>query len=609
MGSKKNTKRKHNYSKIGCVAWAVKNLWQLDRPFVFFVTASIPVAVVLPLAGSYFSKELIDRIGAGTPFPELAVLVLFFVLVFILLDQTKYYLDSKCEGRRYYPTSVHQTKTRAIESYYTDYENTEKQDFRELMGYMWNDACRGNCSMEFIWRDLRDALIHLAGIVTYASILLVLNPLILIIVTIVSLGSYFTTRWQAVYYEKNKQKWEKEIRKKDYLGALSEDFSRAKDIKLYALEGWLDGMMRDYQAYILMWNKRCNLRGLWAAVLAGLMALIQNGVAYLVLIGILLEGGITVGEFVFYFSLVGSIGGFLQGVVRDVANISTRAEKIAYYREFYHYPSQFNHGEGCALPKAPVTIELKDVWYRYDGAEEYTLKRINLVIAGGENLALVGMNGAGKTTLIKLICGMYTPTKGEILVGGRKISEYNIEEYYSLISAVFQDIHAIAFTCCEFVASADLQRPGAREDAIAAMKAAGIYDKIQTLPNGIDTHLVKGIYEDSVDLSGGEMQKLVLARAIYKDGAILVLDEPTAALDPIAENNLYQQYKSLTAGKTSIYISHRFASTHFCDRIVLLENGVITESGTHEELMEKDGQYAYMFGVQSQYYKEGEIHA
>lgn len=609
MRSKKKTQKKHNYSKIGCVAWAVKNLWQLDRRFVLFVVASIPVAVIMPLAGSYFSRELIDSIGSGSPFSELSVLVLFFMLAFILLDQIKYFLDSKCEGRRYYPSSVHQTKAVAIEKYYTDYENTEKQDFRELWGYMWNDACKGNCSMEFIWKDLREALIHLAGIVTYASFLLVLNPLILIIVTTVSLGSYFTTRWQAVYYEKNKQKWEKEIRKKDYLGALSEDFSRAKDIKLYALEGWLDSMMRDYQAYILMWNKRCNLRGLWAAVLAGLMALVQNGVAYLVLIGILLEGDITVGEFVFYFSLVGSIGGFLQGVIKDVANINTRAEKIAYYRELYDYPSRFNHGEGYALPKAPITIELRDVWYRYEGAEDYTLRGINLTIAGGENLALVGMNGAGKTTLIKLICGMYTPTKGEILVGGRRISEYNIEEYYSLISAVFQEIHAIAFTCFEFVASADLQRPGAREDAIAAMKAAGIYDKIHALPNGIDTHLMKGVYEDGVDLSGGEMQKLVLARAIYKDGAILVLDEPTAALDPIAENNLYQQYKSLTAGKTSIYISHRFASTHFCDRIVLLENGAITESGTHEELMEKDGRYAYMFGVQSQYYKEGKAHA
>ena len=154
-----------------------------------------------------------------------------------------------------------------------------------------------------------------------------------------------------------------------------------------------------------------------------------------------------------------------------------------------------------------------------------------------------------------------------------------------------------------------MERETAREDAIAAMKAAGIWEKIASLSNGMDTHLQKGIYDDGVDLSGGELQKLVLARAIYKNGSILVLDEPTAALDPIAENNLYLKYRELTQGKTSIYISHRFASTRFCDRIVLLGDGVIQESGSHEELMESNGQYAYMFGVQSKYYKEGEIHA
>ena len=178
-----------------------------------------------------------------------------------------------------------------------------------------------------------------------------------------------------------------------------------------------------------------------------------------------------------------------------------------------------------------------------------------------------------------------------------------------MISAVFQEVRPIAFTMHDFVASADLDRPTAREDAVAAMKDAGIWEKVENLPNGIDTHLMKGIYDDGVDFSGGEMQKLLLARAIYKNGSILILDEPTAALDPIAENNLYLQYRELTKGKTSLYISHRFASTRFCDRIILLEDGIITESGTHDELMALDGQYAYMFGVQSKYYKEGEVHA
>ena len=256
-----------------------------------------------------------------------------------------------------------------------------------------------------------------------------------------------------------------------------------------------------------------------------------------------------------------------------------------------------------------IKIEFRDVWYKYTGAEDYTIKGLNLTIEPGESIALVGMNGAGKTTLVKLFCGLYAPAKGEILVNGKRIDEYNIEEYYTLISAVFQEIDNVAFTIQEFVSSSDPDKPTAKDDTIAALKSVGIWEKVSSLPDGIDTHLQKGVYEDAVDLSGGQMQKLLLARAIYKDGPILILDEPTAALDPIAENNLYLQYRELTKGKTSIYISHRFASTRFCDRIILLQDGVITESGTHDELMALNGQYAYMFGVQSQYYKEGEVHA
>ena len=602
-------KEKKKYSKIGSLAWALKKLWRLDKLFVFFMFAVVPIAVVQPLLNSFFSKELIDRIGGGATFSELVLFTVSFLLPLVLLELLRGFINSRCRARRYYPTGIYQTEMGHIYHYETDFENTEKQEYRKIHEYASGDSCQGDCALEFLWLDLSDALINFLGIFTYASLLIVLNPIIFAVVAVVSVLSYFTTRWQPAYFEKNKHHWEKEVRKRNYLRSLSENFSMAKDIKLYNLEGWLDKMMRDYQSYLLMWNKRCTLRGLFASVLAGLMTFVQNGVAYVVLIGLLLAGKITVGEFVFYFGLTGSIAGFLQGIITSVAKLNTRAEKIAYYRDFYNYPNTFNHGEGCPLPTGPVTIELKDVHYRYDGAEKDTINGLNLTISAGESLALVGMNGAGKTTLIKLICGLYAPTSGEILVNGKHINEYNIKEYYSMISAVFQDIHTIAFSMFEFVASVDLTRPTAREDAVAAMKLAGIYEKIEKLPNGIDTHLMKGIHDDSVDLSGGEMQKLVLARAIYKNGSILILDEPTAALDPIAENNLYLRYRELTEGKTSIYISHRFASTRFCDRIILLEDGVIAESGTHEELMTADGKYAEMFNVQSKYYKEGEVHA
>ncbi len=610
MSSKtKAPKEKPKYSRFGCLVWAIKNLWRLDKSFVFFIFAAVPIAVISPLVSSYFSKYLIDSIGAGKPFADLAWIVIFFITASLTLNVLSNFINARCSSRRYYPTCVYQTEMGYTQGYKTDFENHEKQDYKKISGYAWRDASSGNCALEFIWTDLSGALIHLLGIVTYASLLAFINPIVFVVVITVSILSYFTTLWQNKYYEKHKHLWEKESRKAGYLGGLSENLQVAKDIKLYGLEEWLNKMMSDYRAHIIMWNKRCRLRGLWASILAGLMTLIQNGVAYVVLIGMLLTGSLSAGDFVFYFGIVGSVAGFLHGVVGDVAKLNKRADKIAYYREFYDYPNKFNYGKGCELPTGAVTIELRDVWYKYDGAEDYTLKGINLTLQAGESLALVGVNGAGKTTLVKLICGFYRPTKGEILVNGKLIDEYNIHEYYTMISAVFQEIRPVCFTMFEYVASADINRPTAREDAVTAMKLAGIWEKIESLENGIDTHLMKGIYDDGVDLSGGEMQKLVLARAIYKNGSVLILDEPTAALDPIAENNLYLQYRELTHGKTSIYISHRFASTRFCDRILLLGDGIIKESGTHDELMAQNGQYAYMFGVQAKYYKEGEINA
>ena len=610
MSSKtKAPKEKPKYSRFGCLVWAIKNLWRLDKSFVFFIFAAVPIAVISPLVSSYFSKYLIDSIGAGKPFADLAWIVIFFITASLTLNVLSNFINARCNSRRYYPTCVYQTEMGYTQGYKTDFENHEKQDYKKISGYAWRDASSGNCALEFIWTDLSGALIHLLGIVTYASLLAFINPIVFVVVITVSILSYFTTLWQNKYYEKHKHLWEKESRKAGYLGGLSENLQVAKDIKLYGLEEWLNKMMSDYRAHIIMWNKRCRLRGLWASILAGLMTLIQNGVAYVVLIGMLLTGSLSAGDFVFYFGIVGSVAGFLHGVVGDVAKLNKRADKIAYYREFYDYPNKFNYGKGGELPTGAVTIELRDVWYKYDGAEDYTLKGINLTLQAGESLALVGVNGAGKTTLVKLICGFYRPTKGEILVNGKLIDEYNIHEYYTMISAVFQEIRPVCFTMFEYVASADINRTTAREDAVTAMKLAGIWEKIESLENGIDTHLMKGIYDDGVDLSGGEMQKLVLARAIYKNGSVLILDEPTAALDPIAENNLYLQYRELTHGKTSIYISHRFASTRFCDRILLLGDGVIKESGTHDELMAQNGQYAYMFGVQAKYYKEGEINA
>jgi len=269
-------------------------------------------------------------------------------------------------------------------------------------------------------------------------------------------------------------------------------------------------------------------------------------------------------------------------------------------------PDRFNRNVGIPLPKKeelPCNIEFKDITFRYAGSESNVIEKFNLKIGKGEKLAIVGVNGAGKTTLIKLLCGLYHPSSGEILVNGNNICKYNRDEYYSILSAVFQDIYIMPISIAKNIALCKEEKID-RKRVLQCLKLAGLKDKIDTFTKGIDTKLMKSMNQTATDLSGGELQKLVLARALYKNAPIIILDEPTAALDPIAENELYLKYGDLTKDRTSIFISHRLSSTRFCDRIVFLHKGNIAELGSHDELMKLKGKYAQMFEIQSHYYKE-----
>lgn len=276
------------------------------------------------------------------------------------------------------------------------------------------------------------------------------------------------------------------------------------------------------------------------------------------------------------------------------------------YREYLETEDNTNRGEGVPIPEGECEIEFRNVTYTYGGAEKPTLSNLSFTLHKGEKLALVGLNGAGKTTIVKLMCGLYDPTEGEILLNGVNVKEYNREEYFKLFSAVFQDISLMAVSVAENISGQPAENT-VNELLVDCMKKSGIYEKVMTLPQQEKTPLVRSVYQNSVDLSGGEKQKLALAKALYKGAPILLLDEPTAALDAIAEQQMYTNYLEFSKARSSLFISHRLASTRFCDRIIMIENGGIAECGTHAELMKHNGKYAELYNLQSSYYNDEEV--
>ena len=591
------------------------NLWQntgfMLRTSQKYAKSVFPLCIVLALlsAGKSVAELLIapailNKIELSASLGSVVFTIAAFALVLMLLSGLRSYVDTNALFGRIAVRSqgIYLSISRKYAE--TSYPNLLNTDFLAL-GEKASAACAGNSeSSEAIWTTLTDLMTSCIGFIVYLALLTNLNLWLAALVAATTAVSYFASKrineWGYLHRSE-----ELELTKKiEYANKTATSREFAKDIRMFGLRGWLEDLwgstMRLYSAFCAKRERKY----IWANIIDIVLTFLRNGIAYAFLIGITVKNGLPASQFLLYFA---ALSGFAQWVVEILDKLSVMHKQsldISTIREFLDWdePFDLNGGERIAFePNKQYEIRLDDVSFRYPKADKDTLSHINLTVHPGEKLAIVGLNGAGKTTLVKLVCGFLDPTEGRILLNGEDIRKFNRNDYYALFSAVFQEFSVLDVTVKENIAQCV---DGIDETRVwQCIDKAGLTEKIKSLPKGIETHLGRRVFKDGVEFSGGQTQRLMLARALYKNAPILVLDEPTAALDPIAENDIYQKYNDMTHGRTSFFISHRLASTRFCDRIIFVDSGKIAEEGTHDELLKNGGGYAYMFEVQSKYYR------
>lgn len=377
------------------------------------------------------------------------------------------------------------------------------------------------------------------------------------------------------------------------------DFKLGKDIRLYDSADMMCGKAQRFSdGQIDTWGSTLRKQRKNSWVMDAVNAL-RDGISYFYIGFLAVTNVISVGDFSMCVSAAGTLYWSLYGIVGGVQDVIKKCAYAHRYIEFMRFPAAMEKGTK-SVKKCEHTIEFRHVSFKYPRSEKLVLRDINLTIKSGEHLSIVGLNGAGKTTFIKLLCRLYDVTEGEILVDGVNIKEYSDEEYRKLFSVVFQDFQLFAFSLRENIAFGE--QPDDKE-LERVLKLAGLWEDVQKLPQGLDTMLYKSFDENGTDLSGGQRQKTAIARALYRNAPVVILDEPTAALDPVAEYEIYRQFNKLVGGKTAVYISHRLSSCKFCDRIVVFADDTIKENGTHDELVGLSGGiYAEMFAEQAKYY-------
>lgn len=593
---------------MGQNSWfMIKLAWTSGEKKVLVLSLlSAILAVALNLVNLYVSPTILSAVERHVSVTELILTIVGFVLGLMLVSAASTYVNvNTLYGRISVRCEIINLLNRKAAT--TSYPNVDDDGFKKLLAKSQEYTSANRAATEAIWTTLTTLITNLLGFIIYISLLTSVQPLLILVILVTTVASYFIGNYVNGYGYRHREEEAEYERHMDYISGRTRDLSAAKDIRIFGLRPWLEDLYGKAMGAYTAFHSKAQSVYIWAKIADLVLTFLRNAIAYAYLIGLVLQNGLGVAEFLLFFTAVDGFSEWVSGILGGFNTLHKQSLDISTVRECLEYdePFKFDGGEHIeAEAGRKYEIRLENVSFRYPGADKNTLTNINLTLHPGEKLAVVGLNGAGKTTLIKLICGFLDPTEGRVLFDGNDIRNFNRADYYTMFSAVFQSFSLLAGTIAANVAQNDVGID--MERVKECVEKAGLQAKIESLPDGYETYLNREIYEGAILLSGGETQRLMLARALYKNAPFIVLDEPTAALDPIAESDMYQKYNEMTSDRSSIYISHRLASTRFCDRIIMIDNAGISEEGTHDELLKLGGKYADLYEVQSKYYKEGD---
>lgn len=644
MENQENEKKEFvpkHYSIVSNILYFVKFFRKYEPIVLICCIIEIILGAALPLFSIYLPKLTVDLIVSNE---ELKKAIVFFVgfTFFMMAVYGIYSLVSEGKYHFYNEQRTNLIGLLFLKSLRINYGYTEAGEIQRLYWKALDALYMGDsCALSRMVTSVVWMLTSILRFLLYSTVITILSPAMLAGVMILSLLSYFFNICHIRYCESMRDERAKTNRKYWAVVNSMGSIAAAKDVRIFGMHSWLTALRDQAVSGIVAVEKKLSKKRSFYEKLEFVLSFLRDLGAYGFLVYQVVHGRISVSEFVLYFGAITGFSGFIMGIMDSLSALREASNSTDYIRAYMELPEEDKKSGNRHIDELnmPIKIEFQDVSFSYrdmgellnkrysneedlrerckeegsgeesfhkertKGKETVIFRHLNLTIEAGENIALVGVNGAGKTTFVKLLCGMYEPDSGRILFNGIDRREFPKEELYDLFSVVFQEQLIFPFTVGENLTLSRIENVEEKR-AWHSIEQAGLKKVFEEKKIGLKTYMTKQIMKTGIELSGGQQQRFLLARALYKNAPILVLDEPTAALDPIAESEIYQSYSQYSKDKTAVFISHRLASTRFSDRIIMIEDGSILEMGTHQQLMEKNGHYAEMFRVQSRYYEK-----